>query len=190
MDTCWIRRPSIKSIIIAFTTLMIMPVTGCDKLASNSLPNVDQEDINQLNDSTPTAAPTQNIIENQKAILKQKNLYVWDDAFVPDDKIEENVATAFASANYMMKVIDPSVYNKSEDKVKFAKGFFAFCTQAFHRSPALSVSQEQRQKQFLNSRRTCSQALNNSLRQYSPLSWMACGLYTTQAHQPILKRCP
>lgn len=122
MDTCWIRRPSIKSIIIAFTTLMIMPVTGCDKLASNSLPNVDQEDINQLNDSTPTAAPTPNIIENQKALLKQKNLYVWDDAFVPDDKIEENVATAFASANYMMKVIDPSIYNKSEDKVKFAKG--------------------------------------------------------------------
>lgn len=122
MNTPRIHHHSIKSVVVAFTILMISPALGCDKLALNSLPNVDQEDINHLHDSTPTAAPTQNLIENQKGLLKQKNLYVWDDAFIPDDKVEEKAALAFAAANYMMKVISPSIYNEMEDKVKFAKG--------------------------------------------------------------------
>lgn len=48
-------------------------------------------DVQKITDQPVDNAPTQ-MIEKQKAELKRENLYVWDDGFVPNAKVEEQVA--------------------------------------------------------------------------------------------------
>ena len=66
-------------------------IYGCKINKSNSQPTQSATDVQKVTDQPVDNAPTQ-MIEKQKAELKRENLYVWDDDFVPNAKVEEQVA--------------------------------------------------------------------------------------------------
>lgn len=55
-------------------------------------------DVQKITDQPVDNAPTQ-MIEKQKAELKRENLYVWDDDFVPNAKVDEQVANNQKDSN-------------------------------------------------------------------------------------------
>ena len=74
-------------------------IYGCKINKSNSQPmqqaterpTQSATDVQKITDQPVDNAPTQ-MIEKQKAELKRENLYVWDDDFVPNAKVDEQVA--------------------------------------------------------------------------------------------------
>ena len=74
-------------------------IYGCKINKSNSQPmqqaterpTQSATDVQKITDQPVDNAPTQ-MIEKQKTELKRENLYVWDDDFVPNAKVEEQVA--------------------------------------------------------------------------------------------------
>ena len=101
-------------------------IDGCKINKSNSQPIQSATDVQKVTDQPVDNAPTQ-MIEKQKAELKRKNLYVWDDDFVPNAKVDEQVVPFLAASNYMMKVVDKSIYDSMDNK----EGFQQLCESLF-----------------------------------------------------------
>ena len=66
-------------------------IYGCKINKSNSQPTQSATDVQKITDQPVDNAPTQ-MIEKQKAELKRENLYDLNDGFVPNAKVEEQVA--------------------------------------------------------------------------------------------------
>ena len=66
-------------------------IYGCKINKSNSQPTQSATDVQKVTDQPVDNAPTQ-MIEKQKAELKRENLYDLNDGFVPNAKVEEQVA--------------------------------------------------------------------------------------------------
>ena len=66
-------------------------IYGCKINKSNSQPMQQATDVQKVTDQPVDNAPTQ-MIEKQKAELKRENLYDLNDGFVPNAKVEEQVA--------------------------------------------------------------------------------------------------
>lgn len=81
-------------------------IYGCKINKSNSQPmqqaterpTQSATDVQKITDQPVDNAPTQ-MIEKQKAELKRENLYVWDDDFVPNAKVDEQVANNQKDSN-------------------------------------------------------------------------------------------
>ena len=81
-------------------------IYGCKINKSNSQPmqqaterpTQSATDVQKITDQPVDNAPTQ-MIEKQKTELKRENLYVWDDDFVPNAKVEEQVANNQKDSN-------------------------------------------------------------------------------------------
>lgn len=115
-------------------------IYGCKINKSNSQPmqqatdvqkNIDHPiqsatDVQKVTDQPVDNDLTQ-MIEKQRAELKRKNLYVWDDDFVPNAKVDEQVVPFLAASNYIMKVVDKSIYDSKDNKV----GFQQLCESLF-----------------------------------------------------------
>lgn len=101
-------------------------IYGCKINKSNSQPMQQATDVQKVTDQPVDNAPTQ-MIEKQKAELKRENLYVWDDDFVPNAKVDEQVVPFLAASNYMMKVVDKSIYDSMDNK----EGFQQLCESLF-----------------------------------------------------------
>lgn len=73
-------------------------IYGCKINKSNSQPMQQATDVQKITDQPVDNAPTQ-MIEKQKAELKRENLYDLNDGFVPNAKVEEQVANNQKDSN-------------------------------------------------------------------------------------------
>lgn len=73
-------------------------IYGCKINKSNSQPMQQATDVQKVTDQPVDNAPTQ-MIEKQKAELKRENLYDLNDGFVPNAKVEEQVANNQKDSN-------------------------------------------------------------------------------------------